>query len=271
VDLTTSSPESARELAAAAAELGLVAFDCPVTGGQAGAEAGTLSGFVGATREVAAPALPVLDVLCEHLFFFDTAGAGQVTKLCNQLSLAGCMLGMADALAFAREHGLDEDAVIAALATGMGSSRALTELGPKAAAGDFKPGFMAKDLRKDIALALLEANEQQLTLPGAQTAWTLYDTLCAIGGERLATQAITVLYQDEAEAVAAGLDWSRLDAEELLEREEAVAGYGHHGDACSCDDDDCGCGHDHVHESADACGCGHDHGEHHHHGHHRAH
>jgi 3-hydroxyisobutyrate dehydrogenase len=246
VDLTTSSPELARELSQLAEARGLHAVDAPVTGGQAGAERGDLTVMVGAAEGGLGQAAEIVDTFAGRVCYMGAPGAGQLAKLCNQVSLAGCMVGMADALALAKQGGLDESQVIDVLSSGMGDSRALEELGPKLVDGDYRPGFRAEHMRKDLALALMAAEEEEVTLPGAETAFALYDTLCQIGGADLGTQAVGVLYQEEADAVAAGLDWSLLK----LEEEE-----------CGCGDDECGCGHDHHHHDGHGhdCACGHDH------------
>ena len=173
------------------------------------------------------------------------AGKGQTAKLCNQISLASCMIGYADAMALAEQGGLDVEQMLEVVASGMGSSRALQELAPKSLEGDFKPGFMAEHFRKDIALALAQSEDLEITLPGAETAFTLYDMLCQIGGSKMGTQAISLLYADEGTSTAAGLDWSLLEGEE--------------------EEHECSCGHDHNHEDHE-CDC-HGHG-HEHHGHH---
>ena len=116
---------------------------------------------------------------------------------------------------------------------------------------DFRPGFLAEHLRKDLGLALMRADDLDLTLPGAETAFNLYDTLCTVGGSRLGTQAISLLYADEQTGSAAGLDWSRLDASEW--EDEPGCAHDH------CDHDHRGDGHGHYEH--DHCGCGHHHGE----------
>ena len=186
------------------------AFDCPVTGGEEGAVAGTLTLIVGADERTAAPVLPVLESFSSKIFYFDRAGAGQLAKLCNQVSLASCMIGWADALALARQGGIDEGRMLEMLSGGMGGSVALQRLAPRAAEGDYRPGFLVEHLRKDLGLALAEAEELEVTLPGAETGYMLYDTLAQVGGARMGTQAIALLYEDEAAAASAGLDWSVL-------------------------------------------------------------
>ena len=251
VDLTTSSPTLARELHDAAEVVGKHAFDCPVTGGQSGAEAGTLTLMVGAGEDDARILLPVLESFSSKVYYFGAAGRGQAAKLCNQVSLASCMMGYADALALAEQSGLDLDQVVDMMCDGMGGSAAMERLARKSVAGDFRPGFLAEHLRKDLGLALMRADDLDLTLPGAETAFNLYDTLCTVGGSRLGTQAISLLYADEQTGSAAGLDWSRLDASEW--EDEPGCAHDH------CDHDHRGDGHGHCEH--DHCGCGHHHGE----------
>ena len=213
IDLTTSAPELARDIAGAAEVCGKHAFDCPVTGGEGGAIAGTLTAIVGATERDIEPVREVLETFASKICCFGGAGKGQAAKLSNQVALAGAM----------------------------------STLAPKAIDGDYKPGFLVEHFLKDLGLALTVAEEKELALPGADTAFTLYDMLDAIGGGRLGTQAITLLYQEEADAVAAGLDWSLYTAAH------------EHDEEC-----DCGCGHDHGHDhEGHECGCGHEHGDDH--------
>ena len=175
------------------------------------------------------------------------------------------MVGYADALALAEQGHLDAHKVLDLMASGTGGSGAATGLAPKSLDGDFKPGFMAEHLRKDIALALSSAQDAELALPGAETAFALFDTLCQVGGARMGTQALTLLYAEEGDAAAAGLDWSLLDAD----GEEGGCGCGGHGDGCGCghdhgDDHECCGGHGHEGHGDGGCCGGHGHGEGHH-------
>ena len=251
IDLTTSSPELARDIAEAAEVCGKHAFDCPVTGGEAGAIAGTLTAIIGATESDVEPVRPLIETFARTLFCFGGAGKGQAAKLANQVALGASMVGMADALALAQQCGLDAEQTRQMICSGTGSSGVMEQLAPKALDGDYKPGFMVEHFIKDLGLALQVAEEKEIALPGADTAFTLYDMLDAIGGSRMGTQAITLLYQEEADAVAAGLDWS-------------LYTQAHDGDECGCGHDhdhECGCGHDH--EDHECCGGhGHDHGDH---------
>ena len=212
---------------------------------------GTLTLIIGATEEQVAPVLPVLEAFSSRRFYFDRPGGGQAAKLCNQVSLASCMVGYADALALAQQSGIDPERVLEVMAAGTGGSGASRTLAPKSLAGDYKPGFLAEHLRKDIALALQRSEELEITLPGAETAFTLFDMLCQIGGGRMGTQALTLLYQEEAACVAAGLDWSLLDQGDEEDAHECHCGHDHgEGHECHCHDHD----HGHDHE----CHC-HDH------------
>ena len=209
-----------------------------MTGGESGAIAGTLTAIAGATERDIEPVRALLETFTARIFCFGGAGKGQSAKLANQIALASSMVGMADALSYAQQAGLDLELPRDMILTGTGKSGAMEQLAPKALEGDWKPGFMVKHFIKDIRLALEEAEEKEIALPGADTAYALYDMLDAIGGAELGTQAITLLYQEEGDAVAAGLDWSLYT---------------------------------NAHEHGDECGCGHDHGEGEHeccHGHH---
>lgn len=237
IDMTTSSPELARDIAEVAEVSGRHAFDAPVTGGQQGAEAGTLTVFCGAPECDVAPVRPVLEAMASRVLAFGGPGKGQMAKLANQVALAGCMVGLAEGLAFAKEGGLDLEQTLDALAGGMAGSTVLDQLGPKMLAGDFAPGFMVAHYVKDLGLALQTAEEEELTLPGVETANQLYGMLDAIGGSRMGTQALGLVYADEASCAACGLDWT------LLSQDDDEEGEGHGGECgCGCHDHGCGGG-----------------------------
>lgn len=212
IDLTTSSPQLARDIHDAAEAWDKHAFDCPVTGGDQGARAGTLTLIAGISEKDAQPVLPLLQTFSSHIYWFDQPGAGQIAKLCNQISVAACLAGAAELLALADEAGLAPEVVAKMVGAGMGGSAQLEKVAPRALAGDYAPGFMAEHLRKDLGLALEVAEDLQLSLPATQTSLNLVDMLCQIGGARKGTQALSLLYANEADAVAAGLDWSLMPA-----------------------------------------------------------
>jgi 3-hydroxyisobutyrate dehydrogenase len=231
IDLTTSSPQLARDIHDAAEIDDKHAFDCPVTGGQAGAQNGTLTLIIGESKTTVAPVLPLLKTFSSRIFYFDGAGKGQLAKLANQVSLAACMVGYADAMALAEQGGLDVSKALDMIGHGMGGSVALSQLAPRSLKGDYKPGFMAEHLRKDLKLALSSSEDLDITLPGAETAFALYDMLCQIGGSHMGTQAITLLYADQATGEAAGINWALLDKDEQGDEEH------HNHDGCSDDHD----------------------------------
>ncbi len=214
IDLTTSSPQLARDIHDAAEAWDKHAFDCPVTGGQQGAKLGTLTLIAGILEKDAEPVRPLLDTFSSKIFWFEQAGAGQIAKLCNQVSLAASLTGAAEMLALAEQAGLSPQLVAQMVGEGMGGSAQLSRVAPLALEGDWRPGFLAEHLRKDLALALEAADDLQLTLPVTETSFNLVDMLCRVGGSRKGTQALALLYTDEPTSTAAGLDWSLADGDQ---------------------------------------------------------
>jgi 3-hydroxyisobutyrate dehydrogenase len=190
VDMTTSSPRLAAALATEAAARGLLALDAPVSGGDAGARNATLSIMCGGSEEAFTKALPALETMGRNIRRMGGPGAGQHTKMANQIAIASAVLGVAEALAYARSAGLDGAAVIEALAPGAAGSFQLTALGPKMLAGDFAPGFMVKHFLKDLSIALDEAQAMQLELPGLAQARRLFGSVQERLGGEVGTQAI---------------------------------------------------------------------------------
>ena len=213
IDLTTSSPQLARDIHDAAEVEDKHAFDCPVTGGDQGAREGTLTLIAGISQKDAEPVIPLLETFSSQIHWFDQPGAGQLAKLCNQVSLASCLAGAAELMALAEQAGLSVEHVAQMVGAGMGGSAQLSRVMPKAFDGDYAPGFLAEHLRKDLTLALEAAEDLDVALPATQTALNLVDMLCQAGGARLGTQAVSLLYADEATGAAAGLDWSQVPDE----------------------------------------------------------
>ena len=202
VDHTTSSPELAEELAAAAAARGCRALDAPVSGGDKGAREGTLTVMVGgdaAAREALAAcwrATAGTVVACGG------PGAGQRTKLVNQTAIASGMIGICEALLFAHRSGLDLETTLRAISPGAAGSWSLTNLAPRILRGDFAPGFMVEHLVKDMRLVLDECRRMHLELPGLALAESLYARLVAQGRGRLGTQALVLALAEQSR-----LDW----------------------------------------------------------------
>ena len=199
IDMTTSSPALARRIHAAAAERGIEALDAPVSGGDVGAREARLSIMVGGSQAAFDAMKPtVLDALGKHAKLQGGPGAGQHTKMCNQIAIAGGMMGVCEALAYAKEAGLDPNAVLASIETGAAGSWSLSNLGPRIVAGNFEPGFYVKHFIKDMKIALESAEEMGLALPGLALARSLYERLSDMGFGDKGTQALYRLYERES-------------------------------------------------------------------------
>jgi 3-hydroxyisobutyrate dehydrogenase len=191
-DLTTSDPGLARELAAAARERGVGMLDAPVSGGDVGARAGTLTVMTGGERADFDALTPVLACFGRNLRWHGPAGSGQQTKLVNQILIASNMIGVCEGLLYAQRAGLDPLAVIDTVSSGAAGSWGVANLGPRIARRDFAPGFFVEHFVKDIGLALREAERMGLALPGLALAERLYRELVAQGHARCGTQALVL-------------------------------------------------------------------------------
>jgi len=194
IDMTTSSPSLARQLASAASARGCLPLDAPVSGGDRGAREATLTIMVGGAAADFEKARPLFEAMGKTISLQGGPGAGQLCKLANQIAIASGMVAMAEALAFARANGLDLEAVLKALSGGGASSWALLNLAPRVLKGDFAPGFYVKHFVKDIGLALEVCREQKLTLPGLELAAKLYADVVAAGDGDCGTQALAKRY-----------------------------------------------------------------------------
>ena len=194
IDFTTSSPALARRIAERGAALGTQAIDAPVSGGDIGARNATLSIMCGGTEAAFQAARPVLDLLGKTVVLQGPAGAGQHTKMVNQLLIAGTMLGMAEALSYAKEAGLNPETVLQSVGGGAAASWSLTNLAPRILKSDFAPGFFIEHFLKDLRIALDEARALGLDLPCATAAERTYRALAEAGYARAGTQAIVHAY-----------------------------------------------------------------------------
>jgi 3-hydroxyisobutyrate dehydrogenase len=190
IDMTTSSPSLAARIYEAAARRGLQAIDAPVSGGEVGARDGTLSIMVGGDQPAYERALPILIEMGKNIVRQGGAGAGQHTKLANQVVIAGTMLGVCEGLAYATLTGLDPRDVLRSISTGAAGSFLLTNLGPKILDGDFAPGFLIEHFVKDLTIAQHEARSVGLDLKGLVTALEQYRSLAEAGFSREGTQAL---------------------------------------------------------------------------------
>jgi 3-hydroxyisobutyrate dehydrogenase len=194
IDMTTSSPVLARRIADAAAKRGLAALDAPVSGGDIGAKEARLVIMAGGEPAAFARAQPLFALLGKNIALLGPAGAGQHCKMANQIAVAVAMVAWCEALAYAQRAGLDPAAVLASISGGAAGGWAMTNLAPRALAGNYAPGFYVKHILKDLRIALDSAAELKLDLPGLAGAKQLYDQVAARGWEDSGTQALYRLY-----------------------------------------------------------------------------
>ncbi|MDO8458331.1 MAG: NAD(P)-dependent oxidoreductase [Burkholderiaceae bacterium] len=195
IDMTTSSPELAQRIAKAAAERGCRALDAPVSGGDIGARDAKLSIMVGGEQAAFDAALPILQLLGPNIVLQGGPGAGQHTKMCNQIVIASTIMGVCEGLAYGKAAGLDLPTVLRSIGGGAASSFQLTVLGQKIIIGDFAPGFFVEHFIKDLGIALAEAQRMQLDLPALALARRLYEELAQQGHGRLGTHALFKHYE----------------------------------------------------------------------------
>jgi len=196
VDMTTSSPSLAERIYEEGKERGIAALDAPVSGGDIGARNGKLSIMVGGDREAFNKVLAIFQAMGENIVYQGTAGRGQHTKMTNQILIAGGMLGLCEAFAYAERAGLDLEHVLKSVESGAAGSFSLSNLGPRILKGDFAPGFYVKHIIKDMTIALNEAEKMGLLTPGLALAKTRYEELAEMGFGENGTQALYKLYAD---------------------------------------------------------------------------
>ncbi|MGN6626972.1 MAG: NAD(P)-dependent oxidoreductase, partial [Tepidisphaeraceae bacterium] len=184
------SPSATQAFAKRLAERHLSLIDAPVSGGDSGAKNATLSIMCGGERSAFDRVRPLLETMGKTITYCGPSGAGQLTKLVNQVLVLGTLNAVCEAMTLVKSGGLDPATVLAAVGAGAAKSWQLENLAPKIAAGDFEPGFMVDLAQKDLRLVLEQADAAQLALPG--TAWVhqLFNTVQKLGGGRQGTQAL---------------------------------------------------------------------------------
>ncbi|CAE7743258.1 unnamed protein product [Symbiodinium sp. KB8] len=190
VDMTTSTPSLAVEVAEAATKAGCFSVDAPVSGGDVGAKEARLAIMVGGAEEAVAKVMPMFELMGKNINHMGPPGAGQNTKMVNQILISSGMIALCEALLYAHKAGLDEEQVIKAVSTGAAGSWSLSNYGPRIVNRDFEPGFMVKHYLKDLGIALDEAKAMNLSLPGLALANQLYLAVQAQGGAEKGTQAL---------------------------------------------------------------------------------
>lgn len=195
IDMTTSQPVLAKKIAQFAQTKEMASLDAPVSGGDIGAQNGSLSLMVGGRREIFDQMIPIFEVFGKNIVYQGNVGAGQHTKMCNQIAIATNMIGVAEALAYGKKAGLDLEQVLKSIEAGAAGSWSLSNLGPRMMKEDVAPGFYIKHFLKDMRIALEEAAIMKLQLPGLTLAKKIYDELSAEGMDDFGTQAIMTYYK----------------------------------------------------------------------------
>jgi 3-hydroxyisobutyrate dehydrogenase len=203
VDMTTSEPALAAEIDQAARSKGIHSVDAPVSGGDVGAREARLSIMAGGEKPVFDALLPLFEKMGKTIVYQGTAGAGQHTKMVNQILIATNMIGVCEALLYAFKAGLDLNVVLQSVVSGAAGSWSLANLAPRAIAGNFEPGFVVEHFLKDMGIALGEARRMKLSLPGLALAEQLYRAVEAQGYARKGTHALLL-----ALARLSAIDWS---------------------------------------------------------------
>jgi 3-hydroxyisobutyrate dehydrogenase len=202
VDMSTSEPSLAVEIAEAAGWMGVHAVDAPVSGGDVGARDAQLSIMIGGEPEVIEALKPCWQAMGKTFIRQGGAGAGQHAKMVNQILIAGNMIGVCESLLYAYKAGLDLDTVLESVAGGAAGSWSLSNLGRRIIANNFAPGFFVEHFIKDLGIALAESKRLGLCMPGLALAHQLYLSLQAQGHGRDGTQALHL-----ALARMANIDW----------------------------------------------------------------
>lgn len=192
IDLTTSQPTLAVEIADAAAERNLAALDAPVSGGDVGARNAALVIMVGGAQEAFERARPLFDVLGRIATLQGGPGSGQHTKMMNQIAIASGMIGVCEALLYAHRSGLDVERALDTIKDGAAGSWSLSNYGPRLLRGDLEPGFKIEHFLKDLGIALSEARRMNLSLPGTALAEQLYVAAASHGLATKGTQALAL-------------------------------------------------------------------------------
>jgi 3-hydroxyisobutyrate dehydrogenase len=190
VDMTTSEPSLAKEIYDAAKAKGVHSLDAPVSGGDVGAKNAALSIMIGGDKAVADAVTPIFEAMGKTIVHQGGPGAGQHTKMVNQILISANMIAVCEGLLYGHKAGLDLETVFMSVSVGAAGSKALEVLGPRMLRRDFEPGFYVEHFIKDMGIALAEAEKMNLSLPGLGLAKQLYEAVRAQGYGRKGTQAL---------------------------------------------------------------------------------
>jgi 3-hydroxyisobutyrate dehydrogenase len=192
VDMTTTEPTLARAIHAQAIERGCDAVDAPVSGGDVGARNQTLSIMVGGENGAVERVMPLFQILGKNIVHQGGPGAGQHTKMCNQIVIAGTMIGVCESLVYAYRAKLNPESMLQSIRSGAAGCWTLENLAPRVLKGNFEPGFIVEHFIKDMGIALSEAQRMGLAMPGLALVHQLYLALQAQGHGRRGTQALVL-------------------------------------------------------------------------------
>lgn len=190
IDMTTSKPSLAKKIYESAKGKGIYSLDAPVSGGDVGAKNGTLSIMVGGDKDIFEKVKPIFELMGKNIVWQGSAGSGQHTKMCNQIAIAANMMGVCEAMVYAKKSGLDPETVLKSIEVGGASSWSLSNLAPRMIKGDFKPGFYVKHFVKDMNIALAEAKAMNLETPALKLSKSLYDELVSENKGDCGTQVL---------------------------------------------------------------------------------
>lgn len=196
IDMTTSSPALAHDIYEKAKERNIKSLDAPVSGGDVGAKKAALTIMVGGDQEAYNQVEDIFNLLGKNVVYQGKSGNGQHTKLSNQIAIAAGMLGVAEAIIYAEEAGLDIDKVFNSIEHGAAGSWSLSNLGPRMVKEDYAPGFYVKHFIKDMKLAIEESEKMGLYMPGLLKAKEVYDALSEAGYDDNGTQAVIQLLKN---------------------------------------------------------------------------
>lgn len=194
IDMTTSKPSLAIKIYEKAKTKGIHSLDAPVSGGDVGAKNATLAIMVGGDKDVFDHMLPFLQIMGNNIVLQGEAGAGQHTKMVNQITIAPAMIGLCEALIYAKKAGLQPNEVLKSIATGAAGSWSLDNYAPRMIQGDFAPGFAIKHFIKDMKIALESAREMEMETPGLSLALEMYEKLAKMGEDESGIHGLLKYY-----------------------------------------------------------------------------
>ena len=200
VDMTTTQPSLARKIAEAGARLHVSTIDAPVSGGDVGAKNATLSIMVGGEHNVVDAVMPLFETLGKQIIYQGRPGSGQHAKMCNQIVIAGTMIGVCESLLYGSKAGLDLETMLGAIQGGAAACWTLDNLAPRMLKRNFDPGFFVEHFIKDMGIALDEAKAMGITLPGLALVHQLYIAVQAQGYGQHGTHALLLAQEQMSSA-----------------------------------------------------------------------